>query len=274
MKMDQYRLGFIGFGHMGQILCERILAARIIPHSQIQFAQRDPDRIRQNEQKYGITATSLKHLINSSDILFLCVRPVHMALLAGEMGSLGMGGKKVLSVLAGLPISFFQKHFGAQVEVARVMPNVASAIGEGMTILSFPPHISSEFRSLTERLVAPFGRFLEVDESRMDAATAVAGSGPGFVFKLIEAMAEGGKKAGLSFEESLLMAAQTFIGSAKLVANGSDLSSLMNQIATPGGTTEAGFQVMQQAEIAKHFQQAIQATVQKAKSLANSVHIS
>ncbi len=266
MKMDAYRLGFIGFGHMAQILCERIIASRLIPRSQIQFIQRDSAKMRQNEQKYGITSTSLKHLMESSDALFLCVRPSQMPHLADEMAPLGVGSKKILSILSGIPTSFFQKKWGDHVEVAWVMPNVASAIGEGMTTLSFSSNASLEFKSFTTRLVAPFGQFLEVPESQMNTATAVAGSGPGFVFKLIQAMAEAGEKGGLSREKALAMAAQTFRGAASLVGQGFNLPDLITGIATPGGTTEAGFQVMQQAGICEQLQQAVHATIEKAKA--------
>ena len=176
MKMDAYRLGFVGFGHMAQILCQRIIAARLIPRSQIQFIQRDTVKMRQNEQKYGITSTSLKHLVESSDALFLCVRPGQMPKLALEMAPFGVASKKILSILSGISISFFQKCWGPHVEVVWVMPNVASSIGEGMTTLSFSPDASPEFKSFTERLVAPFGQFLEVPETQMNTATAVAGS--------------------------------------------------------------------------------------------------
>ncbi|MCC6127852.1 MAG: pyrroline-5-carboxylate reductase [Chlamydiae bacterium] len=269
MKMDAYRLGFVGFGHMAQILCKRIIAARLIPRSQIQFIQRDPAKMRRNEQKYGITSTSLKHLVESSDTLFLCVRPGQMPKLALEMTPFGVASKKILSILSGISISFFQKCWGPQVEVAWVMPNVASSIGEGMTTLSFSPDASTEFKSFTERLVAPFGQFLEVPEAQMNTATAVAGSGPGFIFKLIQAMAEAGEKGGLPREKALAMAAQTFAGAARLVASGENLSDLIAGIATPGGTTEAGFQVMEQSAISEHFQKAIHATIEKAKALAH-----
>lgn len=268
MKIASYRLGFIGFGHMAKILCERIIAAHLIPRSQIQFVQRDRDRMKANEKRFGITATSLSHIISSSNALFICVRPAQMAHLATEMASFKVAGKKILSLLAGIPISFFQKLWGSDAEIARVMPNVASAIGEGMTILSFSETASREFKSFSELLVAPFGKFLEISESQMDLATAIAGSGPGFVFQLIRAMAEAGEKGGLSPEQALLMASQTFLGASRLVASGADLSTLLTQIATPGGTTEAGFQVMHQARMAEHFQETITAAVQKAKALA------
>ena len=267
MKMSEHRLGFIGFGHMAQIIFDAVHAARLIPRSQIEFLQRDPAKMKQNEQKYGISSTSIERLVSVSDLLILCVRPAQARDVVAKMAHLGAGQKKIISVLAGVPLSFFQTHLGQEVQILRMMPNVASAIGEGMNLLSFSSFAQSQFRSVAQMLVAPLGFSLEIPEYQMDAATGIAGSGPGFVFKLIQAMAEIGEKEGISRENALFMACQTFLGAARL-AKGADLMSLMTQIATPGGTTEAGFQVMERQGIAKHFQETIEASIQKAKSLS------
>ena len=268
MKMREYRLGFIGFGHMAQIIFEAIQAAHLIPRSQIEFLQRDSSKMKRNEQKYGITSTSMERLVAVYDFLILCVRPGQAREVAVDMARFGAGKKKIISILAGVPISFFQTYFGEEVQILRVMPNVASAIGEGMNLLSFSSFAQGDFRSIAQMLLAPLGFSLEIPESQMDAATGIAGSGPGFVFKLIQAMAQAGEKEGIAYKQALFMACQTFVGAARLIAKGEDLTSLVTQIATPGGTTEAGFQVMEKNETAKHFQETIEASIQKAKSFS------
>jgi pyrroline-5-carboxylate reductase len=271
MKMDSYRLGFIGFGHMAQILFSAIHAARLIPLSQIQFVQRDRDRMRFNEQKYGITATSIEHAVSSCDILLLCVRPGQAEHILQEMARFGGKHKQIISILAGIPISFFQKILGEEAQIVRLMPNVASLIGEGMTTLSFSSHATSEFRSFVQLFAAPLGRSLEIPETQMDLATAVAGSGPGFVFTLIQAMAAAAEKGGLSPQNALLLASQTFAGAARLVAKEGDIPTLLNQITVPGGTTEAGLDIMRQTQMAQHFQETIKASAQRAKQMAQQV---
>ncbi len=268
MKMQEHRVGFIGFGHMAQILFTSMHSARLIPLSQVQFVQRDRDRMKLNEQKYGITATSIEHAVVTSDVLLLCVRPGQIEPVLQEMARFGAGSKQIISILSGIPISFFQQMLGEKVQVVRLMPNVASAIGQGMTTLSFSPHARVEFRSFVELFSAPLGKYLEISESHMDLATAVAGSGPGFVFTLIQAMADAAENGGLSRERALLMASQTFMGAAGLVAKEKDIASLLNQITTPGGTTEAGLNIMRQTEMAKHFQETIRASASKAKQMA------
>ena len=262
--MNEYSLGFVGFGHMAQIMLQAIDAAHLIPRSKIQFIQRDPSKMKRNEQKYGITSTSMERLVSSSDLILLGVRPAQAEAAALEMAKYGSHEKKIISILAGVPIQFFKKHF-PEGQILRVMPNVASAVGEGMTILSYSPDANTEFRSATHTLMSPLGPSMELPEKLIDAATGLAGSGPGFVFKLIQAMAHAGEKQGIPRDQALKMAAQTFLGSAKLVLSGADLSSLLVQIATPGGTTEAGFQVMDKTEIGKHLQETIEASIHKAK---------
>ncbi len=267
MKMSEYRLGFIGFGHMAQIMFHAIDGARIIPRSQVQFIQRDSAKMKRSEQKHLITSTSMERLISTSDILLLCVRPAQAEQALQQIAPLGAGDKMILSILAGVPLSLFQKHLGPQAQVIRVMPNVASAIGQGMTILS-ARHASVDFREAASMLLAPLGPSLEVPEPLMDAATGLAASSPGFVFKLIQALALQGEKEGLSPKDSLTIAAQVFTGAGQLVAKGGDPIDLMMQIATPGGVTEAGFQVMEKTELAKHFQETVQAAIRKAKQFS------
>jgi pyrroline-5-carboxylate reductase len=137
-----------------------------------------------------------------------------------------------------------------------------------MTILSFGSHSSGDFREAAKLLLAPLGPSLEIPEKLIDAATGIAGSGPGFVFKLIQAMAHVGEKEGIPREQALQMAAQVFAGAGRLIAKGADPSALAVQIATPGGTTEAGFQVMEKMESAKHFQETVEASIRKAKQFS------
>ncbi|MBS0625009.1 MAG: pyrroline-5-carboxylate reductase [Verrucomicrobia bacterium] len=267
--MSEYRLGFVGFGHMAQILFEAMDAARLIPRSQVQFIQRDADKMTKNEQKYKITSTSMERLVSTSDILLLCVRPAQAEQAVSEMARFGASQKMIISVLAGVPIRFYQKHFGEKAQILRMMPNVASAVGEGMTIFGFSPHARADFRSAAQMLAAPLGPSMEVPETLFDAATGIAGSGPGFVFKLIQAMAIVAEKEGFTREQALRMASQVFIGAGRLVSKGENPADLMIQIATPGGTTEAGFNVMEKAESSKWFQETIEASIRKARFFAD-----
>jgi pyrroline-5-carboxylate reductase len=217
---------------------------------------------------FGITSTSLPTLVEKSDLLLLCVRPAQAKEVLQELSQLEMGGKKLISILAGTKISYFER-FLKTVPLIRAMPNVASEVGEGMTILTSGVHADGEFRSVANLLFGSMGETIELSEEVMDLATAMAGSGPAFVFSLIEAVARHGEKGGIPYEKSLKMAAQTFLGAARILLKGGvAIDELLRQIAVPNGTTEAGLGRMRELEVGAHFQSVLEATAARAKAIS------
>ncbi len=270
MKISEYRIGFIGFGHMAQVICKAIDSSKLIPRSQMAFVRRDPSKIKKSEQEFGITSTSLENLVQNSDILLLCVRPSQAEAVLKEMARIGVEGKIVISVLAGIKLAFYQKYLGSA-QLLRVMPNIASSVGEGMTVFSFGKGATREFQSAANLLFSPMGAILEIPEEQMDISCGIAGSGPGFVFRLIEAMARTGEKHGLSYDKALKMAAQSFAGAARLILKGASPDLLIQQIATPNGVTEAGFKAMTAAQIDSHFQQVAEAAAKRSKEISEEI---
>ncbi len=266
--MHPHRLGFIGFGHMAKVLFESIDRSKIVPRSHIGFRQRDTGKMKLNEQRFGITSASLPKLIEQSDLLFLCVRPQQLENALKEISEAGgLRGKWLISILAGIPIARFQKAFGDGTEVLRAMPNLCSAVGEGMSALCYSSGCSLEFREAGNALFGASGEIAEVPESLMDVVVGMSGSGPGFVFRLIEAMARMGEKSGMSYSTALKMAAQTFAGAAKLILKGALPADLLVQIAVPQGTTQAGLDVMNRLELDKKFQAVLEAAAHRSAEL-------
>ncbi len=269
MKMGEHHIGFVGFGHLAQVIFTALERAKIIPRSHVLFIRRDRAKMQENEEKFGITATSLSNLVDKSDLIFLCMRPQQAedALSAlKETGSLE--GKQIVTLLAGKRIAFYQKHLGEGIQIVRAMPNIASSVSEGMTILSYGSGSSIEFKSSVNLLFSALGSIAEMSEDLMDTATAIAGSGPGFVFRLIEAMARSGERAGMPYPQALKIAAQTFAGAARLILKEDLPADLVVKIATPNGVTQAGFDVMTKTEIEKHFQSVIEAAARRSRELS------
>jgi len=263
------RIGFVGFGHMAQIIFEGITRGHVAPKSNILFCQRDSQKMKANSHHFGVSSTSLSHLIQESDLIFLCMRPQQVAHFMEELQALkGYEGKWFVSILAGTKLSYFQAHLGASVQILRAMPNVASSIAEGMTTLSYSPSCSPEFQSFANILFGSIGEIAELPESVMDVACAMAASAPGFVFRLIEAEARFGEKHGIPYAQGLKMAAQAFAGAAKLILKGSLPLDLMHAIATPNGVTQAGFDAMTKLELDQGFQAVIEATAHRAHELS------
>jgi pyrroline-5-carboxylate reductase len=177
----------------------------------------------------------------------------------------------IITVLAGLKLAHYQKYLGSQTPLLRVMPNIASAAGEGMSLFTYGSTPSSEFRSLSHILFSCMGEVMELSEPLMDVGCAVAGSGPGFVLRLIDAMAKEGEKQGLSRAQALKMAAQTFAGAARLILKGDDPATLLQQIATPNGVTEAGLQTMTSLHIDSHLQKVVEVAAQRSRSLSQEL---
>lgn len=267
MRISEYHLGFIGFGHMAQVICRAIEQAKLIPRSQIHFLRRDPEKMRQNEREFGITSTSLKTLVEKSDLLLLCVRPNQADLVLKELSQLHPDPSKiVVSMLAGIRLAFYQKYL--KNPLLRVMPNIASAVGQGMSLFSYGPDVSIELKSLTQLLFSCMGEVIEIPESQMDIGCAIAGSGPGFVFELIESIARLGEKKGLSYPHALKMAAQTFSGAAQLILKGARPETLLQQIATPQGVTEAGLKKMRSLHLGEQFQSVIESAAERSHELS------
>ncbi len=259
-------LGFFGFGHMAQVLCEAIQRAKLIPNAQISFVRRDRSKMKENEQKYHITATSLSHLVKVSDVIVLGMRPQQVTDALKEAGDLD--GKKIISIIAGKPISFFQAHLSPEAQVLRTMPNLCSAVNEGMTALCYSENSGSEFRSFGNKLFGALGGIAEIPETLMDLVVGMSGSGPAFVIRLIEAMARTGEAHGMKYPDALRISAQTFLGAAKLLLKGQMPQDVLTQIAVPNGTTQAGLNVMNQLEMDKHFRAVVEAAAKRSKELS------
>lgn len=270
MKVSDCRLGFVGFGHMAQIIFQAIDHSRLVPRSQITFLRRDSQKMKDNEKIFHITSSSLKNLVEQSDLIILGVRPQQLEQVLREMQKLSIDpSKKIISMVVGLPISFYRKFF--KNPLLRIMPNIASQVGMGMTIFSFDKNSSPEFRSISSLLFSCMGEVLEVQEEMMDICSAIAGSGPGFFFRLMDAIAKEGVAKGLAYPEALKMTAQTFIGAGTLVLKRGDANSLLDQIATPNGTTEAGLKKMKELHLAEQFQNVLKASEQRSKEISKEL---
>lgn len=266
--MSRYKIGFIGFGHMAQIIFQALERARVVSHSQVRFTQRDQAKAKKNEQQFHITATSLKHLIQESDVLFLCVKPQQAAEITSDLQGISLVGKCVISVLAGTTLPTLEKQWGSQVQLIRAMPNIASEVQQGMTVLSFGANCTAEFQQLATTFFSAMGQISIQKEALMDTVCGMSGSGPAFVIRLIDAMAQVGMRQGMSEADALQIAAQTFLGAATLIAQGKAPLDLLVQIATPQGTTAAGLQMMTTEEVDRRFSLAIEAAAKRSQEIS------
>ena len=207
--------------------------------------------------------------VTQSDIVLLAVKPQILPGVLKEIAQTLTPGHIVVSIAPGIQTERLESIAGASIPVVRAMPNTPCLVGAGATALCRGAHATREHLQIAEGLFAAVGLSVEVDEKLMDAVTAVSGSGPAYVYMIIEAMADGGVKAGLTRDLARLLAAQTVFGAAKMVLETDDHpAQLKDNVTTPGGTTIAALAVLERAGLRTALIDAIDAAIQRAKELA------
>ncbi len=186
-----------------------------------------------------------------SDIVILAVKPQIMGQictdLASHMPADASSAPLILSIAAGTSISFFEQAFGDNTPIIRAMPNTPAAIGQGITVLCANDHVTDAQQHMAASLMAAVGKTLWIDdEGLMNAVTAISGSGPAYLFYLLEALALAGEKIGLSSDQATLLARQTIIGASALAAQepNSSAATLRANVTSKGGTTEAALSTL------------------------------
>lgn len=207
-----------------------------------------------------------------SDIVTLAVKPQIMTTVCQGLKDLLPPGLPVLSIAAGKSTTYFRQQFSSGTPVIRAMPNTPAAIGKGIAALYATEAVNESQKQMAEDLMAASGQsvWLE-DEEQMDAVTALSGSGPAYVFYLIEAMTIAGEKAGLQKDTARKLARQTVIGAAALAEQekGLPASILRENVTSPGGTTEAALQVLMNGEFQDLMDKAIAAATARSKELSD-----
>ena len=259
-------LGVIGGGNMGTAIVRGCIAGKVLAPESIIIAE--IDEARRNElMSLGCATTSDPAEACRSEQLLLAVKPQVFPKLAAEIAP-QVGGKVVISIMAGRNTSFIRQALGGQARVVRAMPNVASQIGAGMTALTLGASAREDDAAIAMRIFAALGRVAMVDEALMHAVTAVSGSGPAYVFLLAQAMEQAAHELGFDQPTARLLVAQTMFGAGKLLTE-SDQSAeeLRRAVTSPGGTTEAAINVFESGGFYKLVAQALTAARNRGREL-------
>lgn len=270
--MKQPVIGFIGGGNMARSLIGGLIADGY-DISTIRVSDPSDQQRRQIESDYGIkTAASNDEVIAGADIVVLAVKPQIIKTVAIESGTTIRNNKcLVISIAAGVRVENLERWLGGDVPIVRSMPNIAVLVKSGATALYANAQVTDEQRNQAESILRAVGLTLWVeDETQMDAVTALSGSGPAYLFLVIDVMEHAATKLGLAHETAHLLALQTAFGAAKMALESSeDCATLRARVTSPGGTTEQAVAVLQQGDIQGLFDRALQAAQQRAKELAD-----
>ena len=248
MNIDELNRGgivLLGCGKMGSALLAGWLTRRIDPKS-VDVIEPFPSEWLK-AQGVGLNR---KLPGRAPAVCVLAVKPQAAADALGDVRGFGEGKTVVVSIIAGLPISYLESVFGPGTPIVRTMPNTPAAIGQGVTALSGNQHAGTSDMELAEGLMSAVGETVRLDdEGLMDAVTALSGSGPAFVFHLIETMAEVGQELGLGSDVARKLAVATIAGAGGLAASSDRTpSELRVDVTSPGGTTEAALRHLMDRE--------------------------
>lgn len=265
-------IGFIGAGQMAKALAQGFVSRGLLPAGRIVAC----DPVIAARGSFGqivpgaVLADTNEEVVATADVVFLAVKPQSMPVVYGELAGKFSGSKLVVSIAAGVPIA--KMTAGLKTErVARVMPNTPALVGQGASAYALGSGASAADGQLVGQLLGAVGTAFLVDEKLLDAVTGLSGSGPAFVYVMIEALADGGVKMGLPRDVALALAAQTVRGAAEMVIGTREHpAALKDKVASPGGTTIAGLAALEDRGLRAALIGAVEAATRRSAELGKA----
>ncbi len=267
------KLGFIGGGNMAEAMIKGLLSASFIESKNIFVSE--PSEQKRNalhtEYKIKVTADN-RELAKKSDILVLAVKTQILKEVLRDISSLVDHDKLVISIAAGVPISIINSALrgksNKKFSVVRTMPNTPALVQEGVTAIASGEHVTKADVKIAHRIFEAVGRTVDVEEDHLDAVTGLSGSGPAYIFMLIEALSDSGVKMGLSREVANTLTIQTVLGSAKLAReSGKHPGELKDMVTSPAGTTIAGLHALEEGGLRTTMMNAVEDATLRSREL-------
>ena len=268
VKLDK-RIGFLGAGNMAEALMKGLLRGGHCDPSQVAASAPREERVAELRERYGIFATQKNlELVERSDIVVLSVKPQIMRKVLDEIGEKLAPETLVISVAAGIPIAAIEQRLKAGTRVIRTMPNTPALVDAGATAIARGGHATETDLANAKRIFDAVGITVTLDESQLDAVTGLSGSGPAYLFLILEALSDAGVKVGLSRRTAQLLAAQTVLGSAKLLLETNEHPGrLKDMVTSPGGTAITGLHVLESGGLRTCLIDAVEAATKRSHEL-------
>jgi pyrroline-5-carboxylate reductase len=274
MKRD-YKVGFIGCGNMGSAMIGGILKNGLAGKSEIIASCKSEGTKERITKELGITVTlDSTEVAQKADVVFLAIKPYQFDAVLPQINGKLEADQIVISVAAGKTLSMIETalmsiHVAGKLKVVRAMPNTPALVGEAMTAITPNANLNEEDIAKVKALFESFGQVEVVPESMMNAVIGVSGSSPAFIYMLIEAMADAAVVEGMPRAQAYKFAAQSVLGSAKMVLEtGMHPGALKDAVCSPGGTTIAGVEALEQCGFRGTVMEGIRATVAKAEEMS------
>jgi pyrroline-5-carboxylate reductase len=262
-------IAILGTGRMGEALLSGILRAGAPPEGVVAAVRRD-ERAQAIRKAYGVETATAVAAAQRAETLILAVKPQDMAALLEEIAGAVRPGTLVVSIAAGITTSFVEQRLPAGTAVVRVMPNTPALVDEGMAAISPGSHCDAAHLARAEALLAATGKVVEVPEHHQDAITAISGSGPAYIFYVVEAMIEAGVLLGLPRTTSTELVVQTLYGAATMLREtGEHPTVLREQVSSPAGTTMAALRQLDDHKVRAAFLTAMEAARDRSRELSS-----
>jgi pyrroline-5-carboxylate reductase len=267
--LAQVRFAFIGGGNMAEALIKGLLSGLGVTPQQIMATDVVPERRAYMQTTYGIMASAdNKHAVQESSVVLLAVKPQIMPMVLEEIAPVVNSEKLVISIAAGITLQTLQRALGDSRRVVRVMPNTPALVLAGAAGISPGKAATAQDVALVEQIFNAVGRAMVVSDDMMDVVTGLSGSGPAFIFALIEGLSDGGVLMGLSRQTATLLAAQTVLGAAKMVLEtGKHPGELKDMVTSPAGTTIAGMQALESGGLRGLMMEAVRRATERSEAL-------
>ncbi len=258
----------IGAGVMGETLLSGLVrAGRRV--DQLMVGEKRSERARELEERYGVAVVSNRQAAAKADTVALVVKPQDMGDVLDEIAGDLRPGQLIVSLAAGITTAFIESRVPEGVAVVRVMPNTPALVDEGMAAISPGSHCDESHLLEAESLMASTGRVLRIPEKQMDAVTAISGSGPAYIFFVVESMIEAGVHLGLPRATATELVVQTLVGSAVMLREtGTHPVVLREQVTSPGGTTASALRELENHRVRAAFLTAMEAARDRSRELA------
>lgn len=266
------KLGVIGCGKMATALVKGAISNGVVAAEDvIGVARSEASRTKFANATGGKTSADISEVVGKSDVLLLATKPhdLQAVLKAGKFGD--CPEKLLISVVAGVTLQTMQALTSDACKIARTMPNTPSLVGKGATGFCLGSQCEEADRKIVRSILEAVGLCVELPERLINAVTGVSGSGPAYIYLVIEALADGGVRAGLPREDAIKLAAQTVSGAAEMViSTGLHPAVLKDMVASPGGTTIAGLAVLEERNVRSAFIEAVTVAANRAEELGKS----
>ncbi|MDA8211077.1 MAG: pyrroline-5-carboxylate reductase [Clostridia bacterium] len=271
MVLNGKSIGFIGAGAMAGALLSGLVKAKLVNPENLFASDIHKEQLERLASKLGInTCSANKELVGKVDIVLLAVKPQVMAEVLEEIRTVAKPDQLFISIAAGITITFLETFLASPVPVVRVMPNTPSLVGEGAAAIALGGHATQEHEGLATAIFGAVGKAVTVKENLLDSVTGLSGSGPAYVYIMLEALSDAGVRVGLPRDIATTLAAQTVLGAAKMVLEtGEHPGKLKDMVTTPGGTTIAGLHALEEGGLRAALINGVMAAARRAQEMSS-----